>query len=85
MRLVLIEWLDSFGCASRWSFIEEPESPPEPKVCRSVGWLAHDGETCKVILPHVAFDDGEPEQAMGDMTIPTCAVVRIVDLVEGAA
>ena len=46
-------------------------------ICQSVGWLLHDGEDCKVVVPHVAQ---QAEQGCGDMTIPTASVRRIVDL-----
>ena len=49
--------------------------------CRSVGWLAHDGDECKVLIPHVGeVGDGESDQGCGDMTIPTRAVLRMLDL-----
>jgi len=82
MRLVLVEWLDSYGCSSSWQGVEEPLRPPRVMTCRSVGWLAHDGAECKVLIPHLAVvGDDEPKQGCGDMTIPTVAVVRIEELV----
>jgi len=81
-RLVLIEWVDSFGCASNWEEIGHVESP-ERQVCRSVGWLVVDDENSKVIVPHVAkATKHTEEQGCGDMTIPTPCVLRIVDLQE---
>jgi hypothetical protein len=46
---------------------------------RSVGWLAYDGEDCKVIVPHLSVESAEgiQQQGCGDMTIPTCAVLKI--------
>lgn len=80
MRLVLVEWVDSYGCSASWESIGVPLQP-RVMVCRSVGWLAHDGEDCKVLVPHVAeVGEGEPDQGCGDMTIPAQAVVRISDL-----
>ena len=52
MRLVLIEWVDSFGCSSSWE--EIGDLSPTVSTCRSVGWLAYDGEDCKVIIPHMS-------------------------------
>lgn len=81
MRLVLIEWVDSYGCSSSWQSIEDPFVAPRAMLCRSVGWLAHDGEDCKVLIPHVAkVGPDEPDQGCGDMTIPARAVVRIANL-----
>ena len=80
MRLVLIEWLDSIRCSSDWQNLED--SRAAALVCRSVGWLLHDTEACKVVVPHITntTDAGVTPQGCGDMTIPTCAVLRITDL-----
>ena len=82
MRLVLIEWLDSFGCSPSWTSLED--SRAAPLVCRSVGWLLKDTDTCKVLIPHITnpSDPGITPQGCGDMTIPTCAVTRMVDLAD---
>jgi hypothetical protein len=79
MRLVLVEWLDSFGCSSAWTRLEAAD--PHPVVCRSVGWLLYDGDDCKVVVPHVVEERaGVDAQGCGDMTIPSRAVISIVDL-----
>ena len=73
MKLVLVEWVDSFGCSSSWQDLSD--CSPEPLICKSVGWLAHDGENCKVVIPHMAEDHGSVKrQGCGDMTIPTKAL-----------
>ena len=81
MRLVLIEWEDTFGCSSHWEKIEEPVKG-HVLMCRSVGWLLHDGPECKVVVPHMTDPTHETAsyQGCGDMTIPTRAVIRIEDL-----
>ncbi len=79
MRLVLIEWLDSCGCSADWRSLDGYEA--RPLICRSVGWLLHDADDCKVIVPHVS--ESEPQassQGCGDMTIPTAAVRSVTDL-----
>lgn len=80
MRLVLVEWLDSYGCSASWQDISG--SPAAPLVCRSVGWLLHDTDDCKVIIPHLSDPSHEHanQQGCGDMAIPTRAVLNIVDL-----
>lgn len=84
MRLVLVEWLDSFGCSSAWTRLEATD--PHPVICRSVGWLLHDGDDCKVVVPHVVEERaGVDAQGCGDMTIPSRAVLSMVDLGEKAA
>lgn len=82
MRLVLIEWVDSVGCSSSWADIETPFPKPHVLTCRSVGWLGHDGDDCKVLIPHVAEVKDDADQGCGDMTIPTVAITRMIDLVE---
>lgn len=81
MKLVLIEWLDSFGCSSDWQELDEARLP-KAMICRSVGWLFRDERDCKVIVPHVADVTDESKQGCGDMTILTAAITRMVDLHE---
>ncbi len=82
MKLVYIEWFDAYGCSSTWQ--DMPEIKPSPIVCKSVGWLLHDGDDCKVIVPHTMPDDHDHAnpQGCGDMTIPTVAIKRIVEMKE---
>ena len=75
MKLVMIEWVDSFGCSPSWESLSEHQ--PRTMTCRSVGWLLHDGEECKTLVPHIV--DGE-DQGCGDMTIPIRAVRWMVEL-----
>lgn len=77
-RLVYVEWVDSYGCSAVWQALAVDR--PEPMLCRSVGWLVHDGKDCKVVVPHVARGMETP-QGCGDMTIPTAAIVKLADLV----
>jgi hypothetical protein len=74
LKLVLIEWLDSHQQA-RWT-ADEPAQ--EPLVCRSVGWLVHDGARAKTVAAHIT-DEATPQRA-GEMTIPTCAITKITSL-----
>ena len=80
LRLVFIEWLDSFGCSSNWQDLSDCQI--RPLVCRSVGWLAYDGDDCKVIVPHISESDHQhvTPQGCGDMAIPSKAILRIADL-----
>lgn len=82
MRLVIVEWVDSFGCSSSWQELAE-DCQPKPIVCRSVGWLFRNERDCKVIVPHIAdVPDGAPQQGCGEMTIPTKSIRRMIDLAE---
>ena len=67
----MIEWLDSHRVAG-WT-TDAPAT--EPVRCRSVGWLLHDGDQAKTLAPHMT-DEQVPQRA-GEMTIPTCAVVKM--------
>lgn len=79
MRLVLIEWLDSHVAVGGWKELDG--FAPEAPICRSVGWLTRDDGHSKVIVPHVIEEQKDvPLQGCGDMTIPTSAILRMVDL-----
>jgi hypothetical protein len=78
--LVLVEWVDSYGCSSSWQDIANCE--PGVMVCKSVGWLIHDDEKCKVVVPHMNQPDhpNASQQGCGDMTIPSKSIVKILEL-----
>jgi hypothetical protein len=78
--LVYVEWVDSFGCSPNWT--EIGDCKPEPLVCKSVGYLCHDGEDYKVVVPHITCEGHNQtlRQGCGDMAIPTKAIVKIVAL-----
>jgi len=79
MKLVLIEWRDSYGCSPDWQPLEGVS--PKPLICKSVGWLAFDGDDCKLVVPHVSGDSGAArKQGRGDMTIPTSAIISMREL-----
>lgn len=83
MKLVLIEWVDSFGCSSDWEELSYDRGESVPMVCRSVGWLFKDGPDCKVIVPHIADVPGDrPKQGCGDMTIPNACILKIHELID---
>lgn len=82
MRLVLVEWLDSFGCSSDWQELAD-DYHPKPVVCKSVGWLFSDGPECAVIVPHITISTQDTtQQGCGDMTIPTKCILHMFDLVQ---
>jgi hypothetical protein len=80
LPLVLIEWQDSHGVSSEWQYLSQCH--PFALVCKSVGWLVYDGRDSKVIVPHLTNSEHAKQQGCGDMTIPTAAVLKIVNLKE---
>jgi len=72
-NLVLIEWEDSHYKPG-WTR-EIGEGQLTPVLCKSVGWLLHDGDEAKVLANHLS-DEDEP-QSCGAMTIPSRAIVKI--------
>lgn len=78
-RLVLIEWADSHAVPG-WQELSAVQRSLG-LLCRSVGWLIHDGPETKVIVPHLS-EGSNPPQGSGIMMIPARAVVREVDLTE---
>lgn len=80
-RLVLIEWEDSYGVSPGWERLSKCE--PFISTCKSVGWLIHDDDKVKVVVPHLSAGRTKDDvDGCGDMGIPASAVRRIVDLQE---
>ena len=69
--LVLIEWHDSHAVYG-WHTGDPSE---EPLLCRSVGWLMHDGEKAKTIAAHMTNE--ETPQRSGEMTTPSATIIRV--------
>lgn len=83
MRLVKIEWVDSFGVGTRWESLDNIID--ENHICISVGYLALDGKNIKVIVPHISPANdiiGAVETGCGDMSIPVCSIIKITDLIK---
>ncbi len=79
-KLVLIKWIDSFGCSSTWQPLGQIEDI-KPMTCCSVGWIDYENDDCVVVIPHVSEDhNGIPQQGCGDMTIPRQAILNITPL-----
>lgn len=85
--LVMIDWIDSYGCSTDWRELEALKKD-QPMVCKSVGWLlAGDINNAQfvTIVPHVTPGDHERanQQGCGDMTIPRRAITSMIRLDEG--
>lgn len=80
-ELVLVEWVDSFGCSPNWQRIEGIEDL-KPMRCQSVGWLVHQDDNYIVVVPHLSASD-QPhidQQGCGDMAIPQRSILAIQSL-----
>ena len=83
MRLVIIEWIDSYGVGSEWESLDNIID--ESHICISVGYLAMDGKNIKVVIPHISPANdiiGAKEKGCGDMAIPACSIIKTTDLIE---
>ena len=76
MELVLVEWLDSRR-GEGWSRLEDLRADLEVTHCKSVGWVVAKDKSSLTLAGHIAEN---PEQCCGDMTIPSSAILSIVNL-----
>jgi len=75
MKLVYVEWSDSYGCGSLWQTLEDVD--PGVIVCKSVGWLIADNKTHITLVPHIHIGTEISEaQGCGDMTIPKTSILK---------
>lgn len=79
--IYLIEWVDSVQPTRNWQYIEDIEYSGGVK-CRSVGFLLHDGDDCKVLAANVGAEGTESAQASGVVEIPTHCITRMVYMEE---
>src|SRR2546425_96866 len=80
MKLVYVEWLDSYGVGSHWTSVKNIKTPD--LTCKSVGWLISEDETTICVCPHITQDDHDVADyaGCGEMHIPLVAIVRLVEL-----
>lgn len=80
MKLVYVLWLDSQGSVGSWYFPhDEPVGNYERLKTHSVGWVLEDTEHFITIVPHYS-GEGRDLQIRGELTIPRCAIVEIVEV-----
>lgn len=79
--LVMVIWEDSCQPLPAWHYLDGLEVK-EPVVCKSVGWLIHDGKRVKALAPNIGDAGGESEQSCGIIRIATSSIVKIVRLKE---
>jgi len=76
MKLVLIEWIDSYSVYEQWDFLSDLE---EPKVikCKSVGFVVKETKESIMIIPYIS---GEDEGGKGGICIPKICIVSTTEL-----
>ena len=81
MKLVLVEWVDSYS-GRGWRKLSELVEDCEPLLCQSVGWLASEKNGHKVIVPHLSGErnDNVAVYGSGEITIPAKAIVKMTIL-----
>jgi len=83
MRLVKIEWVDSYGVTGEW--LPTANAKDIKHVCISVGFIVVDGEHSIVLAPNLSPQNDKidaEEMTCGNMAIPTKAILSIVELME---
>lgn len=81
MRMVYIEWIDSyFPFPQGWQDLEDVEEEIEEHtfICKSIGFLYTENSEYILILQNL---DGEDERASGILKIPKKAVTKMEDLI----
>ena len=72
---IYIEWLDSFGCTSKWEDIEDYKS--QPLVCKTIGFVVFEDDKVISIASNIAEETELTfSQANGIMSIPKINIVR---------
>ena len=82
-RVVWIEWVDSAQCDG-WEPIDAILATlreAECKMCVTIGFVLHESETSITTTSSTA---SAPEQAIGALTIPKCAIVKMYEVDFGA-
>lgn len=78
--LVMILWEDSTRPTPAWQWVSQSRAQTPVRI-RSVGWLIHDDDDAKTIVPNLSQPDDDGDRQMcGGMIIPTRAILRIEKL-----
>ncbi len=76
MRLVLIEWIDSYTIYKDWDILSELKEP-EIMNCKSVGFVIKENDDAIIIIPHISGND---EAGYGGICIPKIAIIITTEL-----
>ena len=78
-KLVLIEWIDSIQPVAEWKYINDAPSL-ESANCLSIGWLIKSNKEVIMIAPNICDIESDHSQASGFIRIPTCSIIKKVDI-----
>lgn len=78
MKIELIKWVDTFGCAQGWEFEDEIER--KVTTVSSVGFVREETEKYVLLVPHIS--DAERKQVAGCICIPRKQIVERLELVK---
>lgn len=78
MKIELIKWVDTFGCAQGWEFEDEIER--KITTVSSVGFVREETEKYVLLIPHIS--DAERKQVAGCVCIPRKQIVERVELIK---
>jgi hypothetical protein len=82
--LVLVEWEDSAQPLPAWQWLSDCEEFGLV-VCRSVGWLIHDGDHVKALAPNIGIcGNDDDRQVSGLIRIPARCIRKMAVLEEMA-
>ncbi len=73
-KIELIEWVDSFGCSSGWSEIQQINTYLK---CITIGFVVSETDNTVSLANSIALEtDDTKEQANGIMTIPLVCILK---------
>ena len=84
-KLVYIRWVDSIGCTSSWTPVEEMLDDIQLE-CESVGWVLKETKAYIVLVPHwhdrceAGPNKVTPRSGIGEMCIPKVCVLERKEL-----
>lgn len=74
-KILLIEWVDSYGALSGWTTTDDYEATE--LTCFSCGFVVYENKKVVAIAPNIAdATTYTPNQANGIMVIPKCCIKK---------
>lgn len=81
MRLVLIEWVDSYArSVSSWEKKENIIEDESNIIIHSVGWVLFESKEKITICAHKQLEETDANWVTGEMHIPKCAIKKLTIL-----